>query len=66
MSRFGDRLANPWGRPRLLPIVTVLYLLWSLVPVAVAVLFSFNAGRSRSTWQGFSFRWYWEIGRAHV
>ena len=23
------------------------------------VLFSFNAGRSRSAWQGFSFRWYW-------
>jgi spermidine/putrescine transport system permease protein len=38
--------------------VTVLYLVWSLVPVLVAVLFSFNAGRSRSTWQGFSLRWY--------
>jgi spermidine/putrescine transport system permease protein len=29
--------------------VTVLYLLWSLLPVLVAVLFSFNAGRSRTT-----------------
>jgi spermidine/putrescine transport system permease protein len=38
--------------------VTVAYLLWSLVPVLVAVLFSFNSGRSRSTWQGFSLRWY--------
>ena len=22
-------------------------------------MFSFNAGRSRTLWQGFSFRWYW-------
>jgi spermidine/putrescine transport system permease protein len=27
--------------------------------VLIAVLFSFNAGRSRSTWQGFSMRWYY-------
>jgi spermidine/putrescine transport system permease protein len=50
---------DPWRRPRLLATVTVLYLLWSLVPVAIAVLFSFNAGKSRSVWQGFSMRWYW-------
>ena len=25
----------------------------------VAVLYSFNDGRSRTVWQGFSFRWYW-------
>jgi spermidine/putrescine transport system permease protein len=31
---------------------------WAVGPVFVAVLFSFNAGRSRSVWQGFSFRWY--------
>lgn len=41
-----------------LATITTVYLLWSLVPVAVAVLFSFNAGRSRSVWQGFSLRWY--------
>lgn len=41
-----------------LAAITAVYLLWSLVPVAVVVLFSFNAGRSRSTWQGFSLRWY--------
>ena len=39
--------------------VTFLYLVWSLVPVLVAVLFSFNAGRSRTDWQGFSMRWYY-------
>jgi spermidine/putrescine transport system permease protein len=29
------------------------------VPVGIAVLFSFNAGKSRSVWQGFSLRWWW-------
>ena len=38
--------------------MTLLYVLWSIIPVAIAVLFSFNSGRSRSTWQGFSTRWY--------
>jgi spermidine/putrescine transport system permease protein len=37
----------------------VCYLLWSLAPVLIAVLFSFNNGRSRTSWQGFSMRWYW-------
>ncbi|MFZ8926604.1 MAG: ABC transporter permease, partial [Candidatus Nanopelagicales bacterium] len=41
-----------------LATLTVIYLLWALVPVAITVLFSFNEGRSRSTWQGFSLRWY--------
>jgi spermidine/putrescine transport system permease protein len=51
-------LRNPWGRPRFLPVVTGLYILWSLLPVAIAVLFAFNDGRSRTTWQGFSTRWF--------
>ncbi len=34
------------------------YLLWSLLPVVIAVIFSFNAGRSRISWQGFSLRWW--------
>jgi spermidine/putrescine transport system permease protein len=50
---------NPWRKPWVLGAVTVGYLLWSLLPVLVAVLFSFNAGRSRVTWQGFSMRWYY-------
>jgi len=57
--RFHDWFRNPWRKPRFLAAFTALYLLWALLPVALAVLFSFNAGRSRSTWQGFSFRWYW-------
>jgi len=49
---------NPWRRPWLLEGITWLYLIWSLVPIALAVLFSFNNGKSQSTWQGFSWRWY--------
>jgi spermidine/putrescine transport system permease protein len=51
-------LRNQWGKPRGLVLLTALYVLWSLIPVAIAVRFSFNDGRSRSTWQGFSTRWY--------
>jgi len=50
---------SPWRKPRILETVTWLYLAWSLLPVAIAVLFSFNAGKSRTTWQGFSMRWYY-------
>ena len=53
------RLRNPWGRPRFLVATTWLYMIWALVPVAVAIVFSFNNGRSRSVWQGFSIRWWW-------
>jgi len=56
--RLRDRISNPWGKPRFLPAFTWLYILWSVVPVLIAIQFSFNAGRSRSTWQGFSLRWY--------
>jgi spermidine/putrescine transport system permease protein len=49
---------DPWRPPYGLALVTTLYLAWSIAPVLLAVLFSFNAGRSRSAWQGFSLRWY--------
>jgi spermidine/putrescine transport system permease protein len=52
-------LRNPWGRPRFLPIVVGLYIFWSIVPVVIAILFAFNDGRSRTTWEGFSLRWFW-------
>lgn len=48
------RRRAPW-----LAGLTGLYLVWSLAPVLIAVLFSFNAGRSRTQWQGFSFQWYY-------
>ena len=41
------------------PASPIVYLVWSLLPVLIAVMFSFNDGRSRTNWQGFSFRWYW-------
>jgi spermidine/putrescine transport system permease protein len=50
---------DPWRPPRFLVGITIGYLAWSLLPVAIAVLYSFNNGRSRTTWQGFSLRWYW-------
>jgi spermidine/putrescine transport system permease protein len=51
-------IANPWGRPRFLTVVTWLYIIWCIIPVLIAVQFGFNAGRSRTAWQGFSLRWY--------
>ena len=51
--------ANPWRHAWFLEGFTWLYLIWSLVPVAIAVLFSFNNGKSQSVWQGFSWRWYY-------
>jgi spermidine/putrescine transport system permease protein len=58
-SRLPSWLSNPWGRPRFLALTTWAYIAWALVPVLAAVLFSFNDGRSRSVWQGFSTRWWW-------
>jgi spermidine/putrescine transport system permease protein len=58
-SRLPDWLANPWRRPRFLALTTWLYILWALLPVLFAIAFSFNDGRSRSVWQGFSTRWWW-------
>ena len=59
MRRVRDWWVNPWGQPRLLAVITWGYMVWSIVPVLIAILFSFNDGRSRSVWQGFSTRWYW-------
>ena len=42
------------------------YIIWSLVPVIIAVIYSFNDGRSRTVWQGFSFRWWWQDPNASV
>jgi spermidine/putrescine transport system permease protein len=58
-SRLPAWLGNPWGRPRFLAATTWLYIVWALVPVLFAIAFSFNDGRSRSVWQGFSTRWWW-------
>jgi spermidine/putrescine transport system permease protein len=51
-------ISNPWHRPRFLVAWSWAYVVWAVAPVMMAVLFSFNSGRSRSVWQGFSLRWY--------
>lgn len=53
-------IANPWGRPRFLTGITWLYIIWCIIPVIIAVQFGFNDGRSRTAWQGFSLRWYFD------
>jgi spermidine/putrescine transport system permease protein len=58
-TRLTDRLRpNPWRRPWALEGFTWLYIIWSIVPIGIAVLFSFNKGASQTTWQGFSTKWY--------
>jgi spermidine/putrescine transport system permease protein len=49
---------SPWRKPVFLETITWAYLIWSIVPVVIAIIFSFNSGRSRSSWQGFSMRWW--------
>jgi spermidine/putrescine transport system permease protein len=51
-------LLNPWAKARFLWVFGIGYVVWSFIPVANAVLFSFNKGRSVTQWQGFSLRWY--------
>lgn len=52
-------LRDPWRPPRVLASLTWAFLIWSIAPVAIAILFSFNAGRANDVWQGFSMRWYY-------
>jgi spermidine/putrescine transport system permease protein len=58
----GRPRGNPWRRPWAMEGFTWLYIVWSILPVAIAVLFSFNHGASQATWQGFSTKWY--IGKS--
>jgi spermidine/putrescine transport system permease protein len=53
------------GAP-MLALLTSLYLVWSLAPVLVAVRISFNSGKSRSSFQSPSMRWYWGDPTASV
>jgi spermidine/putrescine transport system permease protein len=54
----GSRFANPWGKPRVLGAITWIYVAWSLLPVLIAVRFAFNSGRSRTSFQGWSLKWF--------
>jgi ABC-type spermidine/putrescine transport system permease subunit I len=53
-----ERAPSEGSGSRILRWWTWGYILWMLIPVGLAVAFSFNAGRSRSVWQGGSLQWY--------
>lgn len=57
-KRYVPPWRNPWRRPWFLSTLTWVYILWTLVPVLIAIQFSFNDSRSRSSWQGFTLDWY--------
>jgi spermidine/putrescine transport system permease protein len=50
---------DPWRKPRILQTVTWAYLIWSLVPLTIAIAISFNGSRSNSLLHGFSLQWWW-------
>ena len=50
---------DPWRKPRILATITWAYLIWSLVPLAIAIAISFNGSRSNSVLHGFSLQWWW-------
>ena len=50
---------DPWRKPRILQTVTWAYLIWSLVPLTIAIAISFNGSRSNSVLHGFSLQWWW-------
>jgi len=56
--RPGFSLGNPWSKPRWLTGVTCVYILWSLLPVLLAIRVAFNEGRSRTTIDGWSLKWF--------
>jgi spermidine/putrescine transport system permease protein len=46
-----------------LPLWTVLVMLWLFLPIAAMIVFGFNdiKGRFNVTWEGFTFRWYRQV-----
>ena len=58
LGRFRNWIANPWAKARFLWVVAIGYSLWALLPVVIAVVYSFNSGRSQTSLQGLSMRWY--------
>lgn len=49
---------SPWRHAWFLEGFTWLYLVWMIVPIIVAVIFSFNSSKSTSAWRGFSTQWW--------
>ena len=55
---FGRWRKDPWRKPRILATLTWAYLAWSILPVLIAILISFNAGRSNAQVQTLGLRWW--------
>jgi spermidine/putrescine transport system permease protein len=53
-----DWYADPFRRPRTLAAITWAYIAWSLLPILITIRISFNEGRSRSSFQGWSAKWW--------
>jgi spermidine/putrescine transport system permease protein len=49
-----------WGQ-RLLSLNAMLVFAFFYIPILVLIIFSFNAGRVASVWEGVSLRWYTEL-----
>lgn len=59
LRHVSSRLFNSHHTSRTLFVITWFYIIVTILPVLVAILFSFNDGRSISVWQGFNLtRWY--------
>jgi spermidine/putrescine transport system permease protein len=58
VRRFRKWIANPWAKARFLWVIAIGYAVWALVPVVIAIVYSFNDGKSQTSLQGFSLRWY--------
>jgi ABC-type spermidine/putrescine transport system permease subunit II len=52
------RAPKQFDRPRFLRVYTLLFYAFLFAPIALVVLFSFNATRSLQNFDGFSLRWY--------
>lgn len=58
LRRFRNWMINPWAKARFLWVIAIGYSAWALLPVVIAVVYSFNSGRSQTSLQGLSMRWY--------
>ncbi|MEM2924117.1 MAG: ABC transporter permease [Methanocellales archaeon] len=46
---------------KLLTLYTILIYFFLFAPIAILVIFSFNASKLNFVWQGFTFYWYWKL-----
>ena len=59
MGSSADGCATHGGDRTILATVTWGYIVWSLLPLVIAIAVSFNAGRSSSSVHLFSLQWWW-------